>query len=528
MGNIYGGIVAAIIALPLAIAFGITSGLGAAAGIYGAIFLGFLAALFGGTKTQISGPTGPMTVVSASVIAQFSDNHALIFGVFFLAGVFQIALGLLRIGKLIRFIPYPVISGFMTGIGIIIIVLQINVAFGLPTDKSVLGTLGALPSTVMNMDIISLLLTLSTLLMLLLIPKSIDEKLPSPLTALILLSAAAHFLHLDVAYVSNIPRGLPHFTLPEFDTNTLFFMINSALTLALLGAIDSLLTSIVADSMSQDKHNSNKELIGQGIGNTVASLFGGLPGAGATMRTVINIKSGATQKSSGMIHAVFLLMTLFIFAPLAAKIPMPVLAGILIKVGIDILDYKMLKQINIIPKHDLLVMTLVFLLTIFVDLIIAVGAGVVLASFLIINQLVHKSHVDVRDYDGSPHSPDTPISGEDIRIVKINGPFFFGSISPIIKSIEKVCDFKNVIIDCSNVLLMDLSAIYALSDSIFKLNDRGGKTYIVADEKRRQQLLKFGIMDFVPQENILPSQKLAIENIQRNISLGVSPARSNL
>ncbi len=172
-------------------------------------------------------------------------------------------------------------------------------------------------------------------------------------------------------------------------------------------------------------------------------------------------------------------------------------------------------------------MTLVFLLTIFVDLIIAVGAGVVLASFLNINQLVHKSHVVVRNYDGSPFPPDTPISGEDIRIVKINGPFFFGSISPIIKRIEKVHDFKNVIIDCSNVLLMDLSAIYALSDSIFKLNNRGGKAYIVADEKRRQQLLKFGIMDLVPQENILPNQKLAIENIQRNISLEMNPARSN-
>ncbi len=194
------------------------------------------------------------------------------------------------------------------------------------------------------MDTTALLLTLSTLLMLFLIPKSIDEKLPSPLTALILLSAAAHFFNLDITYVSNIPRGLPYFTLPAFDTNMLFFMINSALTLALLGAIDSLLTSIVADSMSQDKHNSNKELIGQGIGNAVASLFGGLPGTGATMRTVVNIKSGAAQKSSGMIHAVFLLLTLFIFASLAAKIPMPVLAGILIKVGIDILGYKMPKQ----------------------------------------------------------------------------------------------------------------------------------------------------------------------------------------
>lgn len=519
MGNLYGGIVAAIVALPLAIAFGITSGLGAAAGIYGAIFLGFLAALFGGTKTQISGPTGPMTVVSASVIAHFSENHAFIFGVFFLAGLFQIVFGLLKIGKLIRFIPYPVISGFMSGIGVIIIALQINVAFGLPVESSVVDSLFSLPSTLVNMDVNSLILTLLTLLVVFFTPKSIDNKLPSPLIALVLLSFCAYIFKLDVAYVSNIPRGLPQFSLPEFNFNSLSFMINSALTLAILGTIDSLLTSIVADSMSQDKHNSNRELVGQGIGNAVASLFGGLPGAGATMRTVVNIKSGATQNSSGMIHAILLLLTLLIFAPLAAKIPMPVLAGILIKVGIDILDYKMLKQINIIPKYDLLVMVLVFALTIFVDLIVAVGAGVVLASFLIINRLTQKSHVDVRGYDGINHSSRTSSAGTEIQIVNINGPFFFGSISQIVKNIEKVYDFKTVIIDFSNVLLMDLSAVYALNDSIFRLNDRGSSAYIVADEKRHRQLLNLGIRDIVPQENIFPSQKLAIETIQRKMTI---------
>ena len=509
MGNIYGGLIAAIIALPLAIAFGIASGLGAQAGIYGAIFLGFFAALFGGTKTQISGPTGPMTVVSATVIASFSDNLSLVFGVFFLAGIFQILFGLIKLGKLVKFIPYPVISGFMNGIGLIIIILQINVALGVAGESSVVTTLWKLPQTFSHIDFASLILTAATLAIVFFTPSSISTKVPSPLIALLLFSSVAYIMKLEVAYVSNIPSGLPEFVMPSFDIGILSFMLTSAVTLALLGTIDSLLTSIVADSISKDKHDSNKELIGQGIGNTIASLFGGLPGAGATMRTVINIKSGATGRLSGVVHAVMLLLILLIFAPLASKIPMPVLAGILIKVGLDILDYRMLRQFKVAPKYDLLVMLVVLGLTLFVDLIIAVGSGVVLASFLIINRLIQESHVDISSYEDIDKKYEDRITKDGVRIVNIKGPFFFGSTSQIIEDVEKVYDVKNVIIDCSHTSFMDLSAVYALSDSILKIHGLGSSVYLVAGKERKEKLLNLGIEEFLPQENIVIDQETA-------------------
>lgn len=305
MNNILSGLTAAIIALPLAIAFGISSGLGASAGIYGAIFLGFFASLFGGTKTQISGPTGPMTVISASVVAAFGANLALVFTTFLLAGLFQIILGLVKVGKFVRFIPYPVISGFMNGIGMIIILLQINVALGQDAKSSILEALAGIPQALASLNFQALLLTLATLAIIYMVPKRITSKLPSPLIALVLLSFVAYLLHLDVSYVSDIPTGLPTVVSFEFDMASMSFVIISALTLAILGTIDSLLTSLVADSLTKEKHDSNKELIGQGIGNAIASLFGGLPGAGATMRTVTNIKSGATSRVSGMYHSLF-------------------------------------------------------------------------------------------------------------------------------------------------------------------------------------------------------------------------------
>jgi SulP family sulfate permease len=509
MGNIYGGLIAAIIALPLAIAFGIASGLGAQSGIYGAVFLGFFAALFGGTKTQISGPTGPMTVVAATVIASFSDNLSLVLGVFFLAGIFQILFGLIKLGKLVKFIPYPVISGFMNGIGLIIILLQINVALGVSGESSVVATLWKLPQTFAHTDLTSLILTIGTLAVVFLTPSSITTKVPSPLIALVLFSLVAYVMKLDVVYVSNIPSGLPEFIMPSFDINMFSFMLTSALTLALLGTIDSLLTSIVADSISNDKHDSNKELIGQGIGNTIASLFGGLPGAGATMRTVINIKSGATGRLSGVIHAVILLMILLVFSPLASMIPMPVLAGILIKVGFDILDYRMIRQFKVAPKYDLLVMLVVLGLTLFVDLIIAVGSGVVLASFLIINRLIQESHVNISPFEDIDKKYADRITKDGVRIVNINGPFFFGSTSQIIEDVEKVYDVKNVIIDCSHTSFMDLSAVYALSDSILKIHDLGGTVYLVSGEERKEKLLNLGIEKFLPQDNIVADQETA-------------------
>lgn len=510
VGNIYGGVVAAIIALPLAIAFGIASGLGPAAGLYGAIFLGFFASLFGGTKTQISGPTGPMTVVAVTVIAGLAPNLALVFATFFLAGAFQIAFGLLKFGQFVKYIPYPVISGFMNGIGMIIILLQINVALGFDVQSSTLKALFSLPQALVHIDYTSLILTTLTLMIVFYTPSKISAKFPATLIALIVLSLVAYIFSLDVAYVSDIPNSLPEFMLPSFSVDHISFMVTSALTLALLGTIDTLLTSLVADSITKDKHNSNKELVGQGIGNMIASLFGGLPGAGATMRTVVNIKNGATGRSSGMIHSVILLLILLVLSPLATAIPMPVLAGILIKVGFDILDYRMLKQLRIAPRNDLSVMAVVLFLTVFVDLIVAVFVGIILASMLIIQRLTQQTKVEISNDDIGEKYDDRVLAGGKIRIINIKGAFFFGSTSQIIDSVSEVFDVQNVVIDCSHISFMDLSAVYALSDSVAKLTSMQIGVAIVSDANRKRKLLKLGLGEFVKSEYIVESQYEAI------------------
>jgi SulP family sulfate permease len=370
----------------------------------------------------------------------------------------------------------------------------------------------------MNINPTALLLTALTLVILFLTPQKISSKFPATLIALIALSLIAYLLHLDVAYVSNIPSGLPEFSLPTFNLDNISFMVTSALTLALLGTIDTLLTSLVADSITKEKHNSNKELIGQGIGNMAASLFGGLPGAGATMRTVVNIKNGATGKASGMIHAGILLLILLVASPLATAIPMPVLAGILIKVGFDILDYRMLKQLRIAPKNDLSVMAVVLFLTVFVDLIIAVFVGIILASVLIIQRLTKQTEVEIsNDDDVDEKYDDRVLAGGKIRIINIKGAFFFGSTSQIIDTVSEVYDVQNVVIDCSYISFMDLSAIYALSDFVAKLNDMNIGVAIVSDEKRKEKLLKLGLGEFIEPEFIVSSQLEAIKLFRKEM-----------
>jgi SulP family sulfate permease len=355
-GDIFGGITAGIIALPLALAFGVASGLGAAAGLYGAIIVGLFAAVFGGTPTQISGPTGPMTVIIASVAATHLDNPSIVFDAIVLSGIFQIIFGLTKIGSLINFVPNPVISGFMTGIGCIVIKLQLSAFSG--TQSIILGAL--------------------TLLIVFLTPKKIGQVIPLSLLALFICTLAAVFFNFNVPIIGTIPSGLPEIRVAPVEFSALLQVLPLALGLALLGSIDSLLTSLVADKQTNTKHNSNKELIGQGLGNFFAGIFGGLAGAGATMRTVVNIKSGATTRLSGVIHSLVLILILLVFAPAAQAIPLAVLAGILIKVGTDIMDYDFFKNIRSTPKSDIIVMLTVLLITVFGNLIAAVGTGVVL------------------------------------------------------------------------------------------------------------------------------------------------------
>jgi len=490
-GDFFGGLTAGIVALPLALAFGVQSGLGAAAGLYGAIFLGLLAAIFGGTPSQISGPTGPMTVVSSATIAFFISNSTdgnitsvtgAIVASFVLAGLIQILLGIFKIGSLIKFIPYPVISGFMSGIGIIIILLQLFPAIGQASPQTTIDVVKEIGPGLQNSNTWAILYAALTILIIYLFPR-ITKAIPGTLVALLAVTVLSVILDNPIPVIGDIPMGFPPLQIegllsiqPKFYT----LILEAAVTLAALGAIDSLLTSVVADNVTKTKHNSNKELIGQGIGNSVAGLFGGLPGAGATMRTLVNIRSGGRNRISGIIHAIVLLVILFGAGKYAALIPKSVLAGILITVGIGILDYKGFKHINKVPKADAAIMVLVLLLTVFLDLLVAVGLGMVMAAFLFMKKMSDISEEKTRITELEDLKIEEGWSDEFIpeNIVKnvivkhLDGPLFFGFASGFTDRVAKVQNIKYVIIRMEKVPFIDQTGLYALEDAILSLEQR--------------------------------------------------------
>ena len=508
-GDFFGGLTAGVVALPLALAFGVASGFGAVAGLYGAIALGFFAALAGGTPTQVSGPTGPMTVIFAAAIVAFPGDASAVLGVVFLAGIFQIVFGYLKVGVFIRYIPYPVISGFMSGIGVIIILLQLHPLLGAASVGSPLDAVLNLPASLLNVNFYSLVLALITMAIVFLTPSRISRIIPSPLLALLGGSLVSIVFHFPVAVIGAIPSGLPDFAFPLFSVALLPKIVPMALALAVLGVIDSLLTSVVADSMTKTRHNSNRELVGQGIGNIVASLIGGLPGAGATMRTVVNIKAGGTSRISGMTHSIFLLAILLGLGRYAALIPLPVLAGILMKVGVDILDYRLLRMVRRVPRQDLTVMLTVFVITVFVDLIVAVGVGVTLASLMITYRISSQSKIDVK---GVPHQDwhrDLERTLEDetdygIRTVSVMGAFFFGTTAKMQEQVSKLIGTKVVIINCLDVPFMDLSGYFALSEMIDRLIYEKIKPILVVNEGVgiRQQMMAMGYGDLLGSDGI--------------------------
>ncbi|MFW2365838.1 MAG: SulP family inorganic anion transporter [Desulforhopalus sp.] len=508
-GDFFGGLTAGIVALPLALAFGVASGFGAVAGLYGAIAVGFLAALFGGTPTQVSGPTGPMTVIFAAAIVAFPGNTAAVLGVVLLAGILQIVFGFLKVGVFVRYIPYPVISGFMSGIGIIIILIQLHPLLGAASVSSPLEAVIRLPHALSNVNLYSVVLALVTMVIVFGSPVRLTRVVPSPLLALLGGSLLSIVFDFPVATIGEIPSGLPDFGLPLFSPALFPKIIPMALALAVLGVMDSLLTSVVADSMTKTKHDSNRELIGQGIGNIVASLVGGLPGAGATMRTVINIKAGGTSRISGMTHSIFLVAVLLGLGPFAALIPLPVLAGILMKVGADILDYRLLRMIKRVPRQDLAVMLTVFTMTVFVDLIVAVGVGVTLASLMITYRISLQSQIDVT---GVPHQEwhrDLEKSLEQeteygIRTLSVMGAFFFGTTAKMQEQVSKLIGTKVVIINCLDVPFMDLSGFFALSEMIDRLQYEKIKPIVVVNEGVgiREQMVTMGYGDLLGMDGI--------------------------
>ncbi|PQJ68843.1 SulP family inorganic anion transporter [Polaribacter butkevichii] len=606
-GDIFGGITAGIVALPLALAFGVSSGLGPSAGLYGAIFISFFAALFGGTSTQISGPTAPMTAVSMVVIAgliaandgDVSKALPAILTVFLLAGLFQIGLGLIGLGKYIRYIPYPVVSGFMTAIGLIILLTQVLPSVGYypkddvefvskfnaqaqqvilenilkdevgdgvlvidnfketittaqkTTSKDIekeaqilatketsgaLGAIKAIPRALQNIDWLELLLALGTIFIIYGF-KRITTKVPSTLVALVVMSGIAVAFGLEYRTIQEIPSGIPSIKweiFTGFSLNSITPYIFTALTLALLGAIDSLLTSVVADNMTTTKHKPNNELVGQGIGNSIAALFGGIPGAGATIRTVVNINAGGKTKLSGMIAGVMLLIVMLGLGPIASKIPAAVLAGILITVGIGVMDYKGLKAIPSLPRDikigplklssEVLIMMVVMLLSTFWNLVYAVGIGLIIASLMFMKKIgdltAERSDVkSLKEEEWSDEKEFPSILKEEVFIKHIKGPLFFGSTSDFQALYQQIPNTaKIVIMRLGRMQYMDQSGLYAMEDMLLDLKTKNVEVLFVDLLKQpRYMMERIDIIpDFIPKEHIFKSFDACTNWIKQN------------
>lgn len=532
-GDVFGGITAGIVALPLALAFGVQSGLGAEAGLYGAIFISIFAALFGGTSTQISGPTGPMTVFTAAIFAGLVGDQSpdmilvRMLGIFVLAGIFQVFFGLIKIGGYIKYMPYPVVSGFMSGIGVIIILLQLFPAMGYKSPKKILDIVSGLGEPLSNPNWEALLLVALTIAIIYLFPR-ITKKVPGTLVALIVVSLIPQFIPMDVSVIGDIPKGFPKLRLDVL-SNIELAMIGSliipALTLAALGSIDSLLTSVVADNLTKTKHNSNKELIGQGIGNAVAGIFGGIPGAGATMRTVVNIQSGGKTRISGVLAGVLLLVILLGAGTYASQIPSPVLAGILIVVGIGIIDYKGFRHIPLVPKADTVVMIIVLLTTVFVDLLQAVAIGMVMASLLFMKRMgdhtqdktIGKKLKDLAAPTGFQKGDGLSEGLMDrIYVKNLDGPLFFGSASEFKDLMSKAKGHNIVILRMYKVPHMDQSGVYAFEDVLREMRSKDIEVYLTGlhSEVTNMLLAMDVIPDLVPESHLFTTFKGCLAHLR--------------
>ena len=522
-----GGLTAAVVALPLALAFGVASGAGPAAGIYGAIFVGFFAALFGGTARQVSGPTGPMTVVMAGVFtslqAKYPEAGLVIgFSAVILAGLMQIALGLLKLGKYFILVPYPVISGFMTGIGVIIIILQLGPMLGHTGASSLIASLESIPGWLQTISGPSLMLGVLSLAIVYFWPARFAVWCPPPLAALLLGTVCA-LLWLpseSVAVIGDIPSGFPSPHWPIFTFEVMGELFYAALLLAVLGSIDSLLTSLVADNLTKEHHDSDKELIGQGIGNAVSGFFGGLPGAGATMRTVVNIRAGGKTGYSGAIHSVTLLVIMLGAGQYAAHVPLAVLAGILIRVGIDIIDWPFFMRLRKLPANTVVLMLIVLFMTVFVDLITAVLVGVFISNLITIERLTSIQLDSIYITDGTDLEGDNiSVEGQRLKayqgaivLLRLDGPLSFGVGRGLRLSLAGYESYRLMIIDLTGAHLVGTSTAMILDELVRSELSNDREIYLVGISKKAEaNLSRLGTLECLSKDRIFSNIDAAID-----------------
>ena len=528
-GDVFGGLTAAVIALPMALAFGIASGAGAAAGLWGAVIIGLVASLFGGTPTLISEPTGPMTVVFTSVIISFTATAdspeqalAMAFSVGVLAGIFQILFGLFRLGRYVTMMPYTVISGFMSGIGIILVLLQLGPFLGQATPKGgVMGTLLEMPALVQGTQPMELLLALITLAILWFTPSAVKKVCPPQLLALVVgtVLALSLFSGAGLRTIPEFSAAFPSFQLPTFSSSQLRLMVIDAAVLGMLGCIDALLTSVVADSLTRTEHNSNKELIGQGLANVVSGLFGAMPGAGATMGTVVNIQSGGRTALSGIVRAMVLMLVVLLAAPLASRIPLAVLAGIAVKVGIDIIDWDFLQRAHHLSVKAAVITYGVIALTVLVDLIAAVGIGVFVANVLTIDRMSTLQSKKVKTI--STTDDDVELSDEEqqlldrasgmVLLFQLAGPMIFGVAKAISREHNAIGNCQAVVFDLSEVSHLGVTAAIALENAVKEAMEVGRDVFMVGvSGSTENRLRKLKLLERLPEGHLTADRLSAL------------------
>jgi SulP family sulfate permease len=535
--DLVAGVTVGLVALPLAMAFSIASGLTPQAGIYCAIITGFLISLLGGSKTQIGGPTGAFVVVIAAIVAAHGVDG--LFMCTMMAGVLLVIMGATSMGSAVKFIPRPVIIGFTNGIAVLIASTQIRDFFGLQIDK-IPGVFWLRIATLArhfgSLNYRATALALVTVAILV-VCRLVSNRIPGAIVALLVGTASVMLFKLPVETIGSrfggIPSGLPHFAMPRFRLDLIHGLLGPAVTIAMLGAIESLMSAVVSDGMSNDRHNPNVELIGQGVANIVSPLFGGLPATGAIARTATNIRAGAQSPVAGMIHALTLLCILLFAAPLVSFVPMSVLAGILMVVSYNMGEWREIPQLLKLTKTDISVWLVTFMLTVFADLTVAVEAGMILAALLFISRVASTTTVSQVTYDYVEDGRVHILQDKDIpyyaTIFRIHGPFLFGATEKVAVVTEKMHELPPVVIlRLRNMTALDATGLFALEE-VAKELQATGRTLILcgAREQPARLIHQAEFEDIIGRENICENVRAALwraedvsEKLEANAALG--------
>ncbi len=526
-GDLFGGITATLVILPMSLAFGVATGLGASAGIYGAIAVGFFAAIFGGTSTQISGPTAPMAVAMAVIVSTYAQSIAEAFAIVILCGLFQIVLGIIKIGRFIEYTPRVVVSGFMSGIGVIIIIIQLLPVFGAqPVSGGAIGALIALPQTILSANLGAVVIAVVALAISFFWPKSLRRFVPAPLLALIAGTLLSLTWLTGVPVVGEIPTGLPELQIYIPEAGFLIRAVEPALLLALIGAVDSLISSLIADTLTGTNHNPNRELVGQGIGNTVAGFIGGLAGSGSPLGTVANIRAGASTIASGVTYAIMMVLIVMVASDLVKPIPLAALAGVLIKVGCDAIDWRIVRRIHLIKRDRLLILLLVFGLTVFVDLLSAVAIGLIAAAMshartiqnFELDNIVSATILDTRLFEGDERASKMDPYSARVGVISLNGVISIASKTQLVRSmVNDIKDHEVIILDFSNTKHID-DDIALVIEQLSEAATQDDMAIIVSGLPApiRQTVDALQVLRLVPDNRIVATLSIA-EQIARQI-----------